>query len=78
MQTLYAIMIDPTPYSLRPKAAAAHFGIAAPTLYQWVSSGRLLREKHYLKVGGKVVIIRDAFIDFLHQEDGTNGGQDTQ
>ena len=66
------------PYSLRVKAAAAHFGLAAPTLYQWVSNGRLLRGKHFLKVGGRVVIIRDAFIDFMRQEDGTNGGTEAK
>ena len=71
-------MTDPTPYSLRPKAAAAHFGIAKPTIYGWVSNGRLQRGKHYLKVGHRIVIIREAFIDFLHQEDIKDGGPDPE
>ncbi len=60
-------------HGLRFKETAMHFGLAAPTLYGWVSNGRLLRGKHYLKVGGRVVMIQEAFIDFLFQEDGTNG-----
>lgn len=66
-------MANAAPYSLRIKEAATHFGLKAPTLYQWVSNGRLRRGKEYLKVGGRVVIIREAFIDFLFREDGTNG-----
>ena len=75
-------MINPAPhiepYSLRVKAAAAHFGLASATLYGWVSNGRLLRGKHFLKVGGRVVIIRDAFIDFMKEEAGSNGDTDTE
>lgn len=63
--------ISAPPYSMRIKIASEHFGLAEPTLYQWVSNGRLLRGKHYLKVGGRVVIIRDAFIDFMMSEDGS-------
>jgi hypothetical protein len=68
------------PCSLRIKDAAAHFRLAAPTLYQWVSNGRLRRGKEYLKIGRCIVIIREAFIDFLFREDGTNGdsGEDNE
>jgi len=62
-----------TPYSLSIQDSAAHFGLSKHTLYKWVSEGRLLRGKHYLKIGKRVVIIREAFINYLHAEDGTNG-----
>lgn len=63
------------PYSLRKKTAAEHFGLSESTLSQWVSNGRLLRGKHYLKVGGRIVIIREAFIEFMKVEDGSFGGE---
>lgn len=61
------------PFSLTVKDAAVHFGFAPQTLYDWISEGRLHRGEHYLKVGRKVVIVREAFIDFLRKEDGYNG-----
>ena len=62
------------PYSLRVKDASVHFGLAAQTLYQWVNDGKLIRGKHYLKIGRAVCIIREEFIKFMFTEDGTNGG----
>ena len=59
------------PYSLNVKSASDHFGFAEQTLYQWVNNGRLVRGIHYLKVGVKVLIIREAFIDFMEKEDGS-------
>jgi hypothetical protein len=53
------------------KDAATYFGFAPQTLYDWISCGKLLRGTHYLKIGTKVVILHDAFIEFLHKEDGT-------
>ena len=50
-QTAYS-----APYSLRVKDAEEHFGFKEQTLYQWISNGRLQRGKHYLKVGGRIVI----------------------
>ena len=61
------------PYSLRVKDAEEHFGFKEQTLYQWISNGRLQRGKHYLKVGGRIVIVREEFIKFLIEEDGNNG-----
>ena len=61
------------PYSLTIKDAAEHFGFATQTLYDWISRGKLQRGIHYLKIGKKVVILRDAFIDFMRREDGSNG-----
>lgn len=61
---------DPSPpYSLRVKAAADHFGIKAQTLYQWINDGRLIRGKHYLKIGKVVCIIREAFIEYMREVD---------
>jgi hypothetical protein len=59
------------PYSLSVNDAAAYFGFAPQTLYDWISCGKLTRGTHYLKIGKKVVILRDAFIELLHKEDGT-------
>lgn len=59
------------PYSLSIKGAAEHFGFAAATLYNWISQGRLHRGIHYLNIGRKPLIIREAFIEFLKKEDGS-------
>ena len=58
------------PYSLTPKDAALHFGVAARTIYGWINNGRLIRGKHYLKIGAKVLIIRQSFIEYLEECDG--------
>lgn len=58
------------PYTLTVKGASEHFGFAPPTLYQWISNGRLRRGEHYLKVAGKPLIIREAFIEWMQEEDG--------
>jgi len=68
-------MNDPQPYSLTPETAAEHFGIAAGTLYNWVSEGCLIRGQHYLKIGRKTLIVRDAMIEYLRGVD--NGNQDS-
>ena len=60
------------PFSLRPEEAERHFGIAKQTLYQWISEGKLIRGKHYFKIGRITCIIRDEFINFMLQEDGAN------
>jgi len=39
-----------------------------------VSNGELLRGKHYLKVGRKVLILRQGFIEWLLERDGVNTG----
>jgi len=58
------------PYSLTVKGASAHFGFAPPTIYGWISKGRLRRGVHFIKVAGKPLIIREAFIDWMRKEDG--------
>jgi excisionase family DNA binding protein len=59
------------PYSLTVREAASHFGFAPQTLYDWISRGKLYRGIHYLKVGKKVVIIREQFIKWMRAEDGS-------
>jgi predicted site-specific integrase-resolvase len=68
MSTAEKINYEPPPFSLSPKKAEAHFSIAAQTIYNWVKEGRLVRDKHYLKVGSRLVIVRDEFIEFLRKE----------
>ena len=58
------------PYSLSPKAAATHFGFSPSTIYDLISRGKLCRGLHYLKVGKKVVIIREKFIQWMTEQDG--------
>ena len=61
----------PPPYSLSIQDAARHFGFKPQTLYDWISTGKLLRGIHYLKVGKKVVIVRHQFIRYMEDLDGT-------
>ena len=37
--------------------------------HRWIRDGRLQHDYHYLEVGGKPVIIREAFIEFMKKED---------
>jgi excisionase family DNA binding protein len=63
--------MQPAPHSFTPNEAAVHFGVAAKTLYNWINDGRLIRGKHYLKIGTKkILIIREAFIEYLEECDG--------
>jgi excisionase family DNA binding protein len=59
------------PFSLTVKEAAGYFGFSPQTLYDWISRGKLHRGTHYLKVGKKVVIIRENFIEWMLEEDGS-------
>lgn len=59
------------PYTLTVKGASEHFGFAPGTLYNWISDGKLKRGFHYLKVGNKPMIIREKFIKFMEEEDGS-------
>ncbi|EFK11249.1 conserved hypothetical protein [delta proteobacterium NaphS2] len=61
------------PYSLSVKGASEHFGFSPQTIYNWMYKGRLHRGIHYLNIGNKPVIIREAFIEFLKKEDGSVG-----
>jgi excisionase family DNA binding protein len=64
------------PFSLTVQDAARHFGFHPQTIYDMISGGRLRRGEHYLKIGKKVLIVREAFVAWMYQEDGANGGQD--
>jgi len=59
------------PFSLTIKDAGQYFGFAPQTLYDWISIGKLHRGVHYLKIGKKVVILREQFIEFMRCEDGS-------
>ena len=60
------------PYTLSVKGAAQYFGIEPKTFYNLINQGKLLRGKHYLKMGRKVLIVRQALIEYLHTGDGSN------
>lgn len=60
------------PYSLRVKEAERHFGLKSNTLYNWINEGKLIRGKHYLKVGRAICIIREEFINFMKEADRLN------
>ena len=57
------------PYSLKVKDAATHFGFHPKTIYDMISGGKLLQGYHYLRIGTKIVIIRERFIEWMHQQD---------
>jgi excisionase family DNA binding protein len=59
------------PFSLTVSEAALYFGFATQTLYDWISRGKLQRGDHYLKIGKKVVIVRENFIDWMIKQDGS-------
>jgi excisionase family DNA binding protein len=59
------------PYTLSIKNASAYFGVAEQTFYQWVSEGALCRGIHYLKLGRKTLIVREAFVEWLREQDGS-------
>lgn len=63
------------PYSLTVKDAADHFGFAENTLRQWISNGTLARGIHFLKIGRKVVIKREAFIEWMEERDGSRAAR---
>ena len=58
------------PYSMSTADAAAHFGLSQGHIYNLISSGALRRGDQYLKLGRKILIVRDAFIAWLRREDG--------
>ena len=59
------------PYSLSIQDAARHFGFAPQTIYNLINEGRLHRGVHYLKIGRKLVIVRDQFIRWMVEQDGS-------
>jgi excisionase family DNA binding protein len=59
-----------SPYTLTVKNASEYFGFAPNTLYHWINDGKLVRGEHYLKIGRKVLIVRDKFIEFMEVQDG--------
>lgn len=62
------------PFTLTYEGAEAYFGFAAKTLRNLVSKGELLRGKHYLKIGRKVLILREGLTQWLFEKDGVNAG----
>lgn len=58
----------PAPYSLSIKGASEYFGVTKEDLYKWMYSGPLRRGVHYLNIGRKPLIIREAFAEFLKEE----------
>ena len=62
--------LEITPYSLSINEASRHFGLATKTFYNWITIGKLHRGIHYLKIGKKVVIVRDKFIEWIETQDG--------
>jgi excisionase family DNA binding protein len=59
------------PYTLSIKDASAYFGISEDTLYHLVSNGAICRGLHYLKFGRKTLIVREEFIRWLEEQDGS-------
>ena len=66
-QTQYS---EITPYSLSINEASRHFGLAVQTFYNMINIGKITQGIHYLKIGRKVVIVRDKFIEWMEAQDG--------
>jgi len=66
-----------TPYTLQIKHAAPFFGYHPKTLYAKISSGELVLGLHYLRVGGKVLIITEAFKKWMFEQSGVAYGGNT-
>jgi hypothetical protein len=64
-------MLTQNPYTLNIKGASKHFGLAPGTFYNWINTGKLIRGFHYLKVGNKPLIIREKFIQWMEEQDGS-------
>ena len=62
---------EPTPYSLNLKGAGEHFGFTAKTLQNWIAKGRLTRGREFINIGNKPLILRDGFINWLKEQDGS-------
>jgi hypothetical protein len=59
------------PYSLSPNQMEFYFGFKAKSVYDLIHTGRIHRGYHYLKVGKKVVIICDKFVEWMEENDGS-------
>ncbi len=73
MEAISLQHIHSEPYTLSLRGAELYFGIKEKTFRNWIHEGRLRRGYHYRKVGGKVLLIRDKFIEYMEQEDGCTG-----
>ena len=62
---------DDNSITLTVKDASNCFGFAPITLYQWMNNGRLIRGRHWLKVGRKVLILKDEFFQWMKEQDGS-------
>lgn len=64
------------PYTMQVKHAARHFGFGRQSLYNMVSTGKLVFGTHYLKVGNKVLIMVLPFKKWMHERSGLAYGGD--
>lgn len=67
-----------TPHTLNIKSASEYFGLAPQTFYNYISTGRLHRGIHYYKLGKKVLIKTDEFIEWMREEDGSQSRKKDQ
>ena len=57
------------PFSFTVKGAAAHFGLTESSIRSLID-GKICRGTHYLKMGRRILIIRQQFIKYLIETDG--------
>ena len=55
------------PYSLSVKAAEEYFELQPRSIYEMIRTGKIRLNYHYLKIGRKVLILREPFIEFLNE-----------
>lgn len=59
------------PFSVSPNQMESYFGFKPKAIYDLIYTGKLQRGYHYLKIGKKLVIVCDKFIEWMEACDGS-------
>jgi hypothetical protein len=59
------------PFCVSPNQMESYFGFKPKAIYDLIYTGKLQRGYHYLKIGKKLVIVCDKFIEWLEACDGS-------
>jgi hypothetical protein len=59
------------PFSISPNQMESYFGFKPKAIYDLIYTGKLQRGYHYLKIGKKLVIVCDKFIEWMEACDGS-------
>jgi len=59
------------PFCVSPNQMESYFGFKPKAIYDLIYAGKLQRGYHYLKIGKKLVIVCDKFIEWMEACDGS-------